>query len=84
MGIHIGQKIQLKSIIKIDNPKGGGVKLYYTLTGFDENEIFRVGLNGGTKYVQGAAANSPHLNVYEIEDIPEGTHSLDIAILSDF
>jgi len=61
--------------------------MYYKMSNFDKNEVFRIGINGITLSVDNKAAQdaaTEEIMEYESEAIPKGTHSLDIAVLSDF
>ena len=85
IGIPIGQKIQLKTLIQVDNPAGGKFKMYYKMQHFNENEVFRIGVNGITLALdRGSTAIDQSFKEFESETIEKGTHSLDIAVLSDF
>jgi len=53
------------------------------LTGFHEDEKFRIGINGETYLLDNEEVPNVEYKLFESNVIPEGTHSLDISILSN-
>ena len=84
-GIPQGQKLQLKTNFTIDNPLGGTIKVEYKLANFDPQgmEEFRISIDG-QRFLDGAKSTSDGYTTYQSQFISEGTHILDIALLSNF
>lgn len=61
--------------------------MYYKMSNFNENEVFRIGMNGITLSIDNKEDQdgaTEDFMEFESDTIPQGTHSLDIAVLSDF
>jgi hypothetical protein len=51
VGIPQGQKLQLKTVVRIDDKKGGLFTLTYKLLNLNQNEYFRISIDGLTVHI---------------------------------
>ena len=82
VGLPIGQKLQLKTVLRIDDPAGGKMVLRYKLLNADPNEKFRVSVDGLTVHI--GSQSSEEYQTFEYPMLGDAEHVVDIALLSDF
>lgn len=57
IGLPQGQKLQLKTVLRIDDHQGGLLSLKYKLVNFDVNEKFRISIDGVTVLLDSKNSN---------------------------
>jgi hypothetical protein len=90
LGVPQGLKLLLSTKLDIQSPNGGKIVLHYKLLNFNkhEMEVFRINLDGEKLLERKESttdnAESMTFEEFSYEEIPVGSHVLDIVLLSMF